>query len=589
MEIIMKKIIKFQSVRTMLISFGIVFLMFSLVCVSSHLMFETNDDVFMKMILSGEYTGTPSSYVIHMNIFVGFIISLLYRIIPIIPFYALFFIFILYFSFSYILYITIKCFNNKKIIPWIIVVFCVLFTFAFSGFLIEMQYTLVAAISCACGIYGLFIVDYKNKKFYIDSIPILILLSISFCIRDKVFFMLFPFAILILIINLSNKKVLVNVIKLLGIILSAIFILFLINKVAYSSDEWSDFKKYNGDREKIVDLYVIPQYGEYEKIYNELGISYSSYIAFTQYYCTEMDKSYNDWSLNVLSDIGQKEYNKTLQVISFFNNYFNIHFNKENKHLSVIIFFMYALLVYIGIILYRKEKRNGIKKKESVYLLNCIILFFLISTSIWGYMIIHDKFPRRVTNGVLFAELLILIAFIVKYAPKILKRNVIIGFITIVLAICVLFGIPQLIELNKMANTYYEISKVYDDIRQYTDQHDESIYLCDTFSFAYFVNNDLRLEEKHSPNLLMLGGWTANSPWHKEIYRNNDIDNILDEFVKGERVFFIVQRSDGDDIGYVKDFVDEATGEDNDIEIYDSIICGNDKVSAVYDVYKVYK
>ena len=580
---------KLQTLRTMLISFGIVFLMFVLVCVSSHLMFETNDDVFMKMILSGEYTGTPSPYVIHMNIIVGLIISSLYRIIPIIPFYSLFFILVLFFSFFYILFITIKHFDNKKIIPWIVVCFCVLFVTIFSGFLIEMQFTLVASIAGACGLYGLYFINLSDKKIILKSIPIILLFAISFSIRESVLLMLIPFVVVIIVKYWRDRRAIINLISLLGVITCLIIALFIIDKVAYNrSEDWSDFKKYNSNRANIVDLYAVPQYETYNDIYSELGITQSSYLAFIRHYCTELDESYNLDSLQKLNDIAVADYKKKIQVNNLISIFFENQFNKENIYISMTVFSLYILSIYVAIILYRKERKKGLKKRESVYMSLSIMLLFMCRSILWAYMVVHDKTPRRVTNGLFFIELLLLIAFLIQYAPQVLNKKIIICFVSLIVAISIFFGLNNYISTNKNANTYYLMSYIYDDIRKYTDEHSDSIFLCDTFSFAYFVNNDIKLEEEHIPNLIILGGWTANSPWHNDIYKRYDVDNVLDEFVKGERVYFIVQRTEGDDASYLKDYIDEATGRDNNLQIYDSIICGKDNATLIYDIYKVY-
>ena len=52
--------------------------------------YEFNDDVLMKDILSGTYTGTPSALNVQMLSPIGFFISFLYRLAPGVPWYALF-------------------------------------------------------------------------------------------------------------------------------------------------------------------------------------------------------------------------------------------------------------------------------------------------------------------------------------------------------------------------------------------------------------------------------------------------------------------------------------------------------------------
>ena len=53
--------------------------------------YDLNDDVLMKDILAGVYTGTPEGNNIQMLVPISFVISLFYRIIRVIPWYGVFF------------------------------------------------------------------------------------------------------------------------------------------------------------------------------------------------------------------------------------------------------------------------------------------------------------------------------------------------------------------------------------------------------------------------------------------------------------------------------------------------------------------
>jgi len=52
--------------------------------------YQANDDIYIKNILSGAYTGTPESNNIQMHYVISLLISLLYRIAGNLPVYGLF-------------------------------------------------------------------------------------------------------------------------------------------------------------------------------------------------------------------------------------------------------------------------------------------------------------------------------------------------------------------------------------------------------------------------------------------------------------------------------------------------------------------
>ncbi|MBO4370483.1 MAG: hypothetical protein J5808_03870 [Paludibacteraceae bacterium] len=56
------------------------FVVFVTVFCSSH--FETNDDVVMAWIASGQYSGTPDAHLVFINILYGYVVAALYRLMP---------------------------------------------------------------------------------------------------------------------------------------------------------------------------------------------------------------------------------------------------------------------------------------------------------------------------------------------------------------------------------------------------------------------------------------------------------------------------------------------------------------------------
>ena len=56
--------------------------------------FETNDDVVMLLLASGNITGTPEFFLVFINAIYGFLVSSLYKIFPFVEWYTLLFSFI---------------------------------------------------------------------------------------------------------------------------------------------------------------------------------------------------------------------------------------------------------------------------------------------------------------------------------------------------------------------------------------------------------------------------------------------------------------------------------------------------------------
>ena len=72
------------------LSMGMVIALFFIPALFFDFYYDLNDDVLLKDILSGAYSGSPDAHSIQMLYPVSFLISLLYRIFPALPWQGLF-------------------------------------------------------------------------------------------------------------------------------------------------------------------------------------------------------------------------------------------------------------------------------------------------------------------------------------------------------------------------------------------------------------------------------------------------------------------------------------------------------------------
>ena len=81
---------KYRPKLNSVLAFGFVFFMFALIGFHFDFYYDLNDDVLIKDIVSGAYTGTPDAHSIQMLYPISFCISLLYRLIPVLPWQGIF-------------------------------------------------------------------------------------------------------------------------------------------------------------------------------------------------------------------------------------------------------------------------------------------------------------------------------------------------------------------------------------------------------------------------------------------------------------------------------------------------------------------
>ena len=95
---------KLQGHASLIVAFIAVFAAMAVAFVSGDYFFDLNDDVLMKDILSGAYTGVPESHNIQMLYPISLFISLLYRIGVNIDWYGIFLCACQYFCFGVLIY-----------------------------------------------------------------------------------------------------------------------------------------------------------------------------------------------------------------------------------------------------------------------------------------------------------------------------------------------------------------------------------------------------------------------------------------------------------------------------------------------------
>ena len=82
--------VKYRPQLNSVLAFFLVVCLFAFAGIFFDFYYDLNDDVLIKDIVSGAYTGIPDAHSIQMLYPVSFIISLLYRILPALPWLGIF-------------------------------------------------------------------------------------------------------------------------------------------------------------------------------------------------------------------------------------------------------------------------------------------------------------------------------------------------------------------------------------------------------------------------------------------------------------------------------------------------------------------
>lgn len=241
------------------------FILFATILVVATLRYDTNDDIGMFLIESGNGSMLSSSeYVVFSNILLAKVLKNLNLIDNRIPWHTLYIIISIFFAYTIIFYALIKRFSLIAATALYLFVF---FAYGLDG-IIMLQFTKTAS-SITIAAYMLLLYDYEKETqaiFYLSWRRFLCvaLLVFSSLVRFDSFFLIsIIIAPIFLFILWKNRLVFMEKI----VVVSAAFILIIgaayFNTKAYKA--WGNFMEYNVVRANIVDYDALDKINSQER------------------------------------------------------------------------------------------------------------------------------------------------------------------------------------------------------------------------------------------------------------------------------------------------------------------------------------
>ena len=247
------------------------------------------DDVIMRDIASGAFTGTPDGHLIFVQYALGWLISRLYLINRSVDWYGFFMAGALFLSLAVILY---RGLAAEKSLRWKCVysvgAMGVTLT-ALVAHAAQFEWTISAASLGAAALY-LYVSAGRGKRTMADGVWIWLLLILTYGIRSDVFFMILPGFGLAFLWKTFRKNV--NVKKwefnrrelaLPILVFAGIGLLFLTEKLAYRGADWAEFQRFQNARSEVYDYAGVPTYEGNPEFFEERNISSEEVRALRHY------------------------------------------------------------------------------------------------------------------------------------------------------------------------------------------------------------------------------------------------------------------------------------------------------------------
>lgn len=527
--------------------------------------YDLNDDVLIKDIMAGVYTGTPEAHNMQTYYVLGAIVSLFYKLYRNAPWYGLF-LCLCQFGSLYLVGVRMLRLCKKRIWKGIWMLMLTLFIWSILLIhIVAVQYTVASGMMAAAAIF-LFITTEKDlsvKDFWCRNIPSVFLVLLAFQLRSEMLLLLFPLIALAGFFRwLEEEKFwhrdcFWKYGSVFGTIVLGIVCSQLIDLAAYGSPEWKSFRDFFNYRTQVYDYHLdILTDGTHTNQLTDLGFSESAQNLLANYNYG-LDESIDERAMQSLADYAN-EYalqNTDIQELlpKKIGQYRYRIMHLQDGTYSILMLFGYCMVFGVG--MFAAAAHRG---KERFRLLAEVLLLMAVRTALWLFIILRGRDPVRITHPLYLAEFAVLMGMVflwllgaqhkekqlsdaVRENQKANREKA--AFLLVGVGVLAMLGmVPDGIEnaqqdmiKRQQANSNAQM------ITDYCREHEDSFYFEDVYSTVGFSQKMFQKVDNSLTNYDIMGGWICKSPIYRQKLARFGIASMADGLLNGERVYMIME------------------------------------------------
>lgn len=555
--------------------------------------YNLNDDMLMKDIISGLYSGMPEGHNIQMLYPISFLLSLPYYLTDAVSWYGLFFLFSNY-GCIFLVLRRIVCKTRSGLAIIGLAALGIFFLGAFFLWdLIFIQYTVTAAILGSTAIFLFFTNETLNQaatpqQFVLTNLPSILLVILAFFVRSEMLLLLIPFIGVVGIVKWSEEENPFSVLNfkkylsVIGLMAAGMLLGFVINQAAYSSAEWKEFNTFFDNRTQLYDYQKIPPYIDNEDFYQGISLT-ESQQKLLENYNFGLDENINSEVMGKVASYAAsiRELSIKQRIVEAVKGYYRLLI-KEWKlpewDLLILGLYVLGLLAAVG---YKKYNK----------FIHYLILFGVRSV-IWIYLIFGERLPDRLTHSVYLAEALVLAAFLFMTTTQSKQEFTIakkVGNLLIIVSIAFIC----LINFKQGINHLYteierreSINPEYESLKDYCAAHEDSFYFLDVYSIVAYTEKIFESEKTLIKNYDYMGGWGCKSPLYYDKLKLFGMKDMMNTLIKQDNTY-IVSKTERE-MEWLEAFLNDSGRQVKIIET-GQILVGPQKVFSVYQIEGAFK
>lgn len=496
--------------------------------------FYLNDDVTMRSVLSGTYTGAPDGHAVYMQYPLTGLLALTYRVAGAVPWLEVFFAVCIV-----VCMVLVACRFKQPIIG------CLAVLVLYVPFCLYMHYTLVAALVAATAVFLLAMGERGTWS--------VVLLLIAYMIRGQVGLLSLPFVACALVWRViiaakeEQKQVLCSKLKLGACLAGGLLICFLINNLSYSSPEWKHYMAYNEDRTLLYDYTDFLSTDKYAYEPENYGMSKEEYQVLF-HYNTMLDAGIEETKMAEVAERVAAGMQQDISLLQELKTCLYEYYVQMRYHDMPYNYFWLGGYVFlaVGFVVY--------KKWMPLLLLGCLGIG---RSSVWMYFLWQGRFPERVSQSLYLLELLLLLGMGLwlwerNGLSKLWLQRASLAMLAVMLAgVC---GYQWKMTADKVEQQT-TVQEEWDALKDYCASQPDRLYLADVFSIVGYAE---RLYEAGSANIMMMGGWMSASPLAQERLLAVGGQDAAEALVYGEKVSLLATQET--DVQWLEKYLQKRFG-----------------------------
>ena len=497
------------------------------------------DDIIMRDIASGAFTGTPDGHLMFVRYTLGFLISRLYLMNQSVDWYGFVIEGTLFLGLAGVLY---RGFTSRKSLRWKglygAFVLC-LFGIVVLHHAARFEWTVSAAVAGAGALY-LYLTSAEDRGILklADNIWIWFLLVLTYCVRKDVFFMVIPGLGIAFLWRFFRKKgkrlrFFFKELILPAAVFFCVGMVMLTESRAYEGKAWEEFQRFQELRSQVYDYSDVIVYDSNPAFFDELGLDehdIRNLRHYALYLVEDMDTELMQWISweRRMDKIGGKSRGELLWE--------GICLTAREMGNPKCLWVSIPLLFFLTGVFW--QAFQGQKR-----ILLPLLLFLGAEGAMCLALGIRGRLPERVAYSMYFVMLLGVGGVFYRLLfgeegkrQKLLQKK---AFVTAIAVLWVAGAGIQCVRAGRAFNGEpgdYQLFK--DACKDDTDR----IYFIETLmaeplgGAVVTTHGDFRLNR-----CLTLGDWYSFSPMDEERFRAYGIENVEEAILQDPRVYLVVR------------------------------------------------